>query len=134
MLLEETPVKAKFSTDWAYAEFSQLKLFLLVQDLITLEPKNSNFEEELLTVPFVRYAVKLIKEHPHNNLMHNTFKHIIVKGIKGKGKTARVICSKQAALLQFIMEATKVNPTYTNQLHHISRAIEDVRKSDEALN
>jgi len=63
--------------------------------------------------------------------MHNTLKHILVKGIKGH--TARVICSKQAGLLDFIVETAKTACSYTNQMHHISAAIEEVRKNDTEL-
>jgi hypothetical protein len=118
-------------------EFSQLKLFIIVQDLIILEPKNSNFEEELLTVSFVRYAIKLMEEHPQNNLMHNTLKNILIKGITGKIHTAQVICSKRAGLLKFIIDAaareTKSGHCYMNQLHHISATIESIRQRNSDL-
>ena len=65
--------------------------------------------------------------------MHNTLKNILVKGIKGKGHTARIICSKQAGLLAFIVDTVKAGCSFTNQLHHISTAVEEVRKKDTEL-
>jgi ribosomal protein L1 len=90
-----------------------------------------------LTVPFVRYAIKLIEEHSQNNMMHNTLKNILVKGIMGKTHTAHAICSKLAGLLKFIIDTavreTKSGSCYMNQLHHISAAVESVRQKNSEL-
>jgi hypothetical protein len=114
-----------------------LKLFLIVQDLIILEPKSSNFGEDLLTVPFVRYAIKLMEKHPQNNLMHNTLKNIMVRGITDKTHIAHIICSKRTGLVKFIIDTSTKEPKsdycYTNQLHHISGAIESARHKDSKL-